>query len=39
MAKLYIFTRRGRSEYNLADHNVLGRHPKNRFKLLEPGLS
>ncbi|MBL0713587.1 MAG: FHA domain-containing protein [Desulfosarcina sp.] len=39
MAKLYIFTRRGRSEYNLVDHNVLGRHPKNRIKVLEPGVS
>lgn len=39
MAKLYIFTKRGRSEYNLADHNVIGRHPKNRIKLLEPGVS
>ncbi len=39
MAKLYIFTRRGRSECNLADHNVLGRHPKNRIKVLEPGVS
>ncbi len=39
MAKLYVFTRRGRSEFNLADHNVLGRHPKNRIKVLEPGVS
>jgi adenylate cyclase len=39
MAKLYIFTQRGRSEYNLADHNVLGRHPKNRIKVFEPGVS
>jgi adenylate cyclase len=39
MAKLYIFTKRGRSEYNLADHNVIGRHPKNRIKLIEPGVS
>ncbi len=39
MAKLYIFTRRGRSECNLVDHNALGRHPKNRIKVLEPGVS
>ncbi len=39
MAKLYVFTRRGRSEFNLADHNVLGRHPKSRIKVLEPGVS
>ena len=39
MAKLYIFTQRGRSEYNLADHNVLGRHPKNRIKVIEPEVS
>ena len=39
MAKLYIFTAHGHSEYNLADHNVLGRHPKNRIKVTEPGVS
>lgn len=39
MAKLYIFHRNGRSEYQLADHNVLGRHPKNRIKVQEPGVS
>jgi adenylate cyclase len=39
MAKLYIFTKKGRSEYNLVDHNVIGRHPKNRIKILEAGIS
>jgi len=39
MAKLYIFTKWGRSEYNLVDHNVIGRHPKNRIKILEAGIS
>jgi adenylate cyclase len=39
MAKLYIFTRTGRSEFNLADHNVIGRHPKNRIKVLSIDVS
>ena len=39
MAKLYIFTKQGRSEFNLVDHNVIGRHPKNRIKILEAGIS
>ena len=39
MAKLYIFTKKGRSECELADHNVIGRHPKNRIKILEAGIS
>jgi len=39
MAKLYIFTKKGRSEFELADHNVIGRHPKNRIKILEAGIS
>jgi adenylate cyclase len=39
MAKLYIFTRSGRSEFNLADHNVIGRHPKNRIKILSVDVS
>ncbi len=39
MAKLYIFTKKGRSEYNLVDHNVIGRHPKNRIKIFEAGIS
>ncbi|MFZ7127043.1 MAG: FHA domain-containing protein [Desulfobacterales bacterium] len=39
MAKLYIFHRNGRSEFQLADHNVVGRHPKNRIKIPEPGVS
>ena len=39
MAKLYIFTKKGRSEFELVDHNVVGRHPKNRIKILEAGIS
>jgi adenylate cyclase len=39
MAKLYIFTRSGRSEFNLADHNVIGRHPKNRIKVMSIDVS
>ncbi len=39
MAKLYICTKHGRSEYELVDHNVIGRHPKNRIKILETGIS
>ena len=39
MAKLYIFTKQGRSEFELVDHNVIGRHPKNRIKILEAGIS
>jgi adenylate cyclase len=39
MAKLYIFTKKGRSEFELVDHNVIGRHPKNRIKILEGGIS
>ena len=39
MAKLYIFTRKGRSEFELVDHNVIGRHPKNRIKVLEADIS
>jgi adenylate cyclase len=39
MAKLYIFTKKGRSEFELVDHNVIGRHPKNRIKILEAGIS
>lgn len=39
MAKLYIFTKKGRSEFELVDHNVIGRHPKNRIKILEAGTS
>ena len=39
MAKLYVFTKKGRSEFELADHNVIGRHPKNRIKIIEGGVS
>lgn len=39
MAKLFIFTKKGRSEFELVDHNVIGRHPKNRIKILEAGIS
>jgi adenylate cyclase len=39
MATLFIFHRSGRSDFQLADHNVLGRHPKNRIKVMEPGVS
>lgn len=39
MAKLYVFTKKGRSEFELVDHNVIGRHPKNRIKILEAGIS
>lgn len=39
MAKFFVFHRNGRSDFQLADHNVVGRHPKNRIKVLEPGVS
>jgi adenylate cyclase len=39
MAKLYVFTKKGRSAFELVDHNVIGRHPKNRIKILEGGVS
>ena len=39
MAKLYLFTKKGRTEFELVDHNVIGRHPKNRIKIPEAGIS